>query len=134
MRSFYIIGFLVLMAFDTLAQISFKFASIHATPLSFDLPWLIRVFSHPWIYGAFIGYIGAFFTWMSLLKHAPVGPAFAASHLELISVTILSIWLFNEPLTLTKIIGALFIISGVFFLAKDESKLEAEQSPHNIHS
>ncbi|WP_343596154.1 EamA family transporter [Acinetobacter sp.] len=134
MRSFYIIGFLVLMAFDTLAQISFKFASIHAMPLSFDLPWLIRVFSHPWIYGAFVGYIGAFFTWMSLLKHAPVGPAFAASHLELISVTILSMWLFNEPLTLTKIIGALFIICGVFFLAKDESQMDAEQIPHNIHS
>jgi drug/metabolite transporter (DMT)-like permease len=134
MKSFYIIGFLVLMMFDTLAQISFKFASVHAMPLSFDLPWLIRVFAHPWIYGAFVGYIGAFFTWMTLLKYAPVGPAFAASHLELISVTLLSIWLFNEPLTLIKIIGALFIISGVFFLAKDESKADVENVPYNIHS
>ncbi|PVZ88242.1 EamA family transporter [Serratia sp. S1B] len=134
MKSFYIIGFLVLMMFDTLAQISFKFASVHAMPLSFDLPWLIRVFSHPWIYGAFVGYIGAFFIWMTLLKYAPIGPAFAASHLESISITILSIWLFNEPLTLIKIIGALFIISGIFFLAKDESKIEAEKVPYNIHS
>lgn len=122
MKYFYIIGFLLLMCFDTLAQISFKFASIHAMPLSFDLPWLIRVFSHPWIYGAFIGYIGAFFTWMSLLKHAPVGPSFAASHLELISVTLLSVWLFNEPLTLLKTIGAVLILIGVLFLAKDETK------------
>ncbi|MHA3050905.1 DMT family transporter [Acinetobacter sp. ANC 4641] len=134
MKSFYIIGFLVLMMFDTLAQISFKFASVHAMPLSFDFPWLIRVFTHPWIYGAFVGYIGAFFTWMTLLKYAPVGPAFAASHLELISVTLLSIWLFNEPLTFIKIIGALFIIAGVFFLAKDESKADVENVPYNIHS
>ncbi len=121
MRLFYFFGFLALMSFDTLAQISFKFASIHALPLTYDLPWLIRVLSHYWIYGAVLGYIGAFFTWMTLLKHAPVGPAFAASHLELISVTILSIWLFNEPLTVAKVIGAILIILGVIFLAKDET-------------
>lgn len=121
MKLFYIIGFIILMSFDTLAQISFKFASIHATPLTYDLAWLGRILGHYWIYGAVIGYIGAFFTWMTLLKHAPVGPAFAASHLELISVTILSIWLFNEPLTFAKILGAILILIGVLFLAKDES-------------
>ncbi|KAF1026972.1 MAG: 4-amino-4-deoxy-L-arabinose-phosphoundecaprenol flippase subunit ArnE [Acinetobacter bereziniae] len=122
MRLFYIVGFIILMSFDTLAQISFKFASLHAMPLTYDIAWLSRILTHYWIYGAIIGYIGAFFTWMTLLKHAPVGPAFAASHLELISVTILSIWLFNEPLTLSKVIGATFILVGVLFLAKDESQ------------
>ena len=122
MRLFYIVGFIILMSFDTLAQISFKFASLHAMPLTYDIAWLSRILTHYWIYGAIIGYIGAFFTWMTLLKHAPVGPAFAASHLELISVTILSIWLFNEPLTLSKVIGATFILIGVLFLAKDESQ------------
>ena len=122
MKLFYIIGFIILMSFDTLAQISFKFASIHAMPLTYDMAWLIRILSHYWIYGAIIGYIGAFFTWMTLLKHAPVGPAFAASHLELISVTLLSIWLFNEPLTFAKLLGATLILIGVLFLAKDESK------------
>ena len=43
MKKFYIIGFLILMLFDTLAQISFKLASIHAMPLTFDVHWLIRV-------------------------------------------------------------------------------------------
>ena len=122
MKLFYIIGFIILMSFDTLAQISFKFASIHAMPLTYDMAWLIRILSHYWIYGAIIGYIGAFFTWMTLLKHAPVGPAFAASHLELISVTLLSIWLFNEPLTFAKVLGATLILIGVLFLAKDESR------------
>lgn len=127
MKYFYVIGFIVLMSFDTLAQISFKYASMTAMPLTYDAAWLVRVFSHPWIYGAFVGYIGAFFTWMTLLKHAPVGPAFAASHLELISVTLLSIWLFNEPLTVIKVIGAALILIGVMFLAKDE-KEEPEDS------
>jgi len=122
MKYFYIVGFLILMSFDTLTQISFKYASIHAMPITFDLAWLQRVFGHPWIYGAFIGYIGAFFTWMTLLKHAPIGPAFAASHLELITVTLLCIWLFDEPLTVAKVVGAGFILLGVVLLAKDETK------------
>lgn len=128
MRLFYIVGFIVLMSFDTLAQISFKYASIHAMPLTYDIAWLSRILTHYWIYGAILGYIGAFFTWMTLLKHAPVGPAFAASHLELISVTILSIWLFNEPLTLSKVIGAILILAGVLFLAKDESQQDTSLS------
>ncbi len=121
MKRFYFVGFLVLMMFDTLAQASFKYASMHAEPLMLDVDWLLRVFGHPWIYGAFIGYIGAFFTWMTLLKYAPVGPAFAASHLEIISVTMVSVWLFNDELNLAKIVGGLLILSGILFLAKAET-------------
>lgn len=113
MKRFYILGFLALIIFDTLAQVSFKFASVHAEPLTMDAAWLVRVFGAPWIYGAFVGYIGAFFTWMTLLKYAPVGPAFAASHLELISVTLISVWLFDDTLTLPKIIGGALIIAGI---------------------
>ncbi|WP_017256460.1 DMT family transporter [Pseudomonas tolaasii] len=132
MKRFYILGFLALILFDTLAQVSFKFASVHAEPLAMDTAWLIRVFGAPWIYGAFVGYIGAFFTWMTLLKYAPVGPAFAASHLELISVTLISVWLFDDSLTWPKIIGGALIIAGILCLARSEDEaekfVEAERS------
>ncbi len=127
MKRFYIIGFLVLMAFDTLAQLSFKQAGNSALPLEMSLDWLVRVFSQPWIYGAFVGYIGAFFTWMSLLKHAPIGPAFAASHLEIISVLAVSYWLFSEPIGWPQIIGCLFIVAGIMCLAVSETP-EAEKA------
>lgn len=123
MKLFYLVGFSVLMLFDTLAQISFKLASNHALPLTFDIPWLLRVFGNIWIYGALIGYIGSFFTWMTLLEKAPIGPAVAASHIELISVTLLSVWLFNEPLTVFKVCGMALIVIGVLFLAKGEAKI-----------
>ena len=126
MKRFYIIGFLVLMAFDTLAQLSFKMAGESALPLEFSPAWLVRVFGQPWIYGAFVGYIGAFFTWMSLLKHAPIGPAFAASHLEIISVLALSYWLFNEPIGWPQIIGCLFIVAGIKCLAVSETQEDEE--------
>jgi len=83
--------------------------------------WLLRIFTHPWVYGAVIGYVGAFFTWMTLLKHAPIGPAFAASHLEVVSVMLLSVWLFNEHLTLGRVLGALAILAGIVCLGFAES-------------
>ncbi len=126
MKRFYAIGFLVLVAFDTLAQISFKVAGEHALPLEFSGAWLLRVFGQPWIYGAFVGYVGAFFTWMTLLEHAPIGPAFAASHLEVVSVLALSAILFNEPIGWPQLLGAALIAAGIACLARSEAD---EQAP-----
>ena len=125
MKRFYVIGFALLLAFDTLNLICFKLAGTQALPVAMDVAWLLRVFSHPWIYGAVVGYIGAFVTWMSLLKHAPIGPAFAASHLEVVSVMLLSWWMFSEPVTVTQVAGALAIVAGIVCLAFAECGEEA---------
>ena len=119
---FYLFGFALLMGFDTLAQVSFKYAGTQALPVAASLAWVLRVFGQPWVYGAVIGYIGAFFTWMSLLKHAPIGPAFAASHLEVVSVMLLSVWLFDEHLTAPRVLGAIAIIAGIVCLGLAESR------------
>ena len=132
MRRFYLIGFLLLMAFDTLAQLSFKFAAAHAEPLALSAEWLWRVFGQPWIYGAFVGYIGAFFCWMTLLKHAPIGPAFAASHLEIVSVMLLSVWLFDERIGWPQALAALLIGAGIVCLAfseGDEAAVAVQHAP-----
>ena len=121
MRRFYAIGFGLLMTFDTLAQVSFKLAANHALPLAFGAAWMLRVFAAPWIYGAILGYIGAFFSWMTLLKHAPIGPAFAASHLEVISVLAISAFFFNEQLTAMQLLGSVLIVVGIVCLARSEA-------------
>ncbi|MBN8714663.1 MAG: EamA family transporter [Xanthomonadales bacterium] len=125
---FYLVGFGLLMTFDTFGAICFKLAGMHALPVEANVDWLLRLFRHPWVYGAVLGYIGAFFTWMSLLKHAPIGPAFAASHLEVVSVTLISIWLFHEPLTAAKVIGALAILAGIACLALAEREQADSES------
>lgn len=122
MRRFYLIGFLALLAFDTLAQISFKQAGNSALPLEWSTAWLWRVFGQPWIYGAFVGYIGAFFSWMTLLRHAPIGPAFAASHMEIVVVLVLSRWLFNEHIGWPQVVGAGLIVAGIACLAVSETR------------
>lgn len=118
---FYLVGFLVLVCFDSLAQVCFKLTANHAMPPAADVAWLLRVFSSPWAYAAIACYIGAFVTWMTLLQHAPIGPAFAASHLEVISVMALSVVLFNEHIGTPQLIGSTLIIAGIVCLAFSET-------------
>jgi drug/metabolite transporter (DMT)-like permease len=105
-----------------------KLAGNHALPVEASTGWLLRLFSHSG-YGAVAGYVGAFFVWMGLLKKAPIGPAFAASHLEVVSVMLLSAWLFGEPLTLVKLVGAAAILAGIACLALAEDGDAAAPPP-----
>jgi drug/metabolite transporter (DMT)-like permease len=119
---FYLIGFTALIVFDTFSQICFKMAALQAEPFLIEVAWLIRVLETPWVYGAIIGYLGAFMTWMTLLRHAPVGPAFAASHLEVVGVIVISVPLFGEVLTISQMFGAVLIVAGVVCLAQGETQ------------
>ena len=120
-RRFYVLGFGALMLFDTLTQVFLKLASNHAGEFVMTLEYLQGVARDYWIYGAVCGYFGAFITWMTLLKHAPVGPAFAASHLEVVTVLIISVLFFGERLAPLQIIGCLCIVGGIIFLSMSES-------------
>ncbi len=121
-KRFYVLGFGALMLFDTWTQVSFKLASHQTGEFVMTMAWLKAAVSSPWIYGAVAGYLGAFVTWMTLLKRAPVGPAFAASHLEVITVLIVSVLYFGEHLAPLQIIGGLCIVLGIVFLSLSESK------------
>ena len=85
-----------------MTQVSFKLASQHLAP---------------WVFIAMAGYLGAFVMWMTLLEHAPVGPAFAASHIDVVTVLIASALLFGERLTPAQWAGAACVIAGILLLA-----------------
>lgn len=125
---FYVAGFALLLAFDTVVQLSFKLTGEHALPAEASLAWVARVFAHPWIYIALAGYVGNFFTWMSLLRHAPIGPAFAASHLDVVTVMLASALLFHEALTPLRLIGAGVIVLGIVCLACAEKAAPQHQA------
>ncbi|MCX8601253.1 MULTISPECIES: EamA family transporter [unclassified Gilliamella] len=124
MKKFYIIGFILLLFFDTFGQTSFKLTAIAALPFEISFDWLVRIFTNGWAYVVMLGYTGAFMTWMVLLKKAPVGPAFAASHLQVVTVMLVSVVVFDEQITCIRLVGALFIIIGIVFLALAEQRLQ----------
>lgn len=129
MKRFYLFGFGTLLAFDTLAQICFKLAGLHALPLQADRAWMLRLVTEPWFYGAIAGYVGAFVTWMTLLRHAPIGPAFAASHLEVVTGLLLAVPVFGEHIDLWQGLGAITIVAGIACLARGESEAAAREAP-----
>ena len=108
---FYVVGFAVLAAIDTTTQVSLKLAAAHAERL-----WS-AAFS-PWTYVAIAGYLGAFAMWMTLLEHAPVGPAFAVSHLDVVTVLAVSVPLFGEQLAPSQLAGAVSIVAGILVLSR----------------
>lgn len=124
MQRFYFIGFLILLTFDTITQVGFKLAAMHTAPAALDIAWLQRVLVEGWIYCAVLGYIGAFFTYMTILKHAPIGPAFAATHLELVTVLIVSVLWLGERLAMAQIIGSILIMGGIALLATGKHSAE----------
>ena len=122
---FYVVGFSVLAAFDTLVQVSFKLAAQRSGEFVFSRDWLESAALTPWTYVAVAGYIGAFVTWMTLLEHAPVGPAFAASHIDVVTVLIASVLLLGEHLVPAQIAGGICIVIGIILLSRREAATAA---------
>ena len=119
---FYALGFGALMVFDTLTQVCFKLASTRTGEIVPTLEWLKAAVFTPWTYGAVAGYLATFFIWMTLLRRAPVGPAFAASHLEVVAILIISKAFFHEHISTMQIAGATCIVFGIIFLSISEAK------------
>ena len=131
MQRFLIVGFLILLSFDTLAQFGFKLAAVVAAPPELGIEWLRRIVTEKWIYLAVAAYLGAFLTWMTLLQYAPVGPAFATSHLDIVAVLFVSVTVLGESLSRTQIIGAALILTGIGILATARSESPALAAPRD---
>lgn len=120
MNRIVLLGFAALLAFDTLAQIGFKLSALQAGEARFSAAWIWAGVSQPWALAVLAGYLGAFAVYMTLIKHAPIGPAFAASHLEIVVVIAVSIVWFGERLSLVQALGCAAIVIGVVILAATE--------------
>ncbi len=124
MRRPILLGFLLLLTFDTASQVFMKLAAEGITRMD-DGTWLSKVAQEPLILLVLLCYLGAFLTYISLLKYAPVGPAYAAAHGHIVTVLLLSILFFNERLSLVQGVGVLAIVTGIAILAVTETQTDA---------
>jgi drug/metabolite transporter (DMT)-like permease len=120
-KSTLVLGFVALVAIDTFVQIAFKFAAESTLPVTLDLAWLERVLREPWLLAALAGGAAAFLTYMTLIRHAPIGPAFAASHLDIVTITFFSVLFLGDKLSLTQVAGCAAVVLGVLVLAYTET-------------
>jgi drug/metabolite transporter (DMT)-like permease len=120
MRIKILIGFLLLVVVDTFVQIGFKLAGNSIGEPTLDLAWIEKVTREPWVLAVLAGYGAAFVIYMTILKYAPVGPAFAASHMEIVTVTLISWAWFGDHITAVQALGCCAIVGGVLLLAATE--------------
>ena len=112
-----LVGFLLLLVFNSAAQLALKSASTGALPLEFDVAWLSRLLHQRALYVAVLGFVSGFLVWMALLRQAPIGPAFAVSNLDIVTVLVASHWVFGEHIGRWQVLGAGLIVAGVGCLA-----------------
>jgi multidrug transporter EmrE-like cation transporter len=120
-----VFGFLLLLTFDTASQVGIKLAG-ERIGTGWDAAWFWRVVEEPLIYFVFVCYGGAFASYVVLLRYAPVGPAYAAAHGDIVMVLIISILFLGERLTLLQCAGGLAILAGIAILAFTETTATAD--------
>ena len=121
MRVKLLIGFLLLIIVDTFIPIGFKLAGNSLPEPALEWAWVEGVLAQPWVWGALAGYGAAFVIYMTILKYAPIGPAFAASHMDLATVTLFSFLYFGDVITPMQALGCVTILAGVLVLAATET-------------
>lgn len=125
MRWLFYVGFVALLGFDTLGQIAFKLTAMATEPVEPSLAFVGRLLQEPWAWGIAVAYGGAFLTYVMLMRSTAIGPLFAASHLEILTVAAASFYLFGERLAPIQIVGCLTILAGAVVLAHAEGKAGA---------
>mgnify|MGYP000403179530 CR=1 FL=1 len=120
MKRLVILGFLALLGIDTAQQILAKFAGDGIGAFDFSLEWL-RKLAHAHLLYVLLGlYIAAFLVYSWLLRHAPVGPSYAALHGHVVTTFLFSTLVLGDRLTLLQLAGCLLIVAGIVVLAVTE--------------
>lgn len=126
MKRMIILGFLLLLALDTAARVLMKIAAVRLAQHGAAEAWLQGFATEPLIYAIAALYATSFTTYVTLLKHAPVGPAYAAAHGNIVTVALVSVLVMGESLSVLQAAGAVLIVAGVVLLAVTE---EPERAP-----
>jgi len=120
MKRLVILGFLALLAIDTAQQVLAKLAGDGIGPFELSLDWLARMAAERLMLVLLGLYLAAFLVYSWLLRHAPVGPSYAAMHGHVVTTFLISIFFLGERLTLLQLSGCALIVGGIVLLAVTE--------------
>ena len=95
---------------NAVGQFEYSFANV--------LPIGIRLFTEPHIFGGLCCYVISVAVWIAGLSRVPVSVAYPMLSLGYVVNAVLAYYLFGEAVTLQKSLGIVFIIIGVFLVAR----------------
>lgn len=108
--------------FTVYSQLIMRWQVTSAGELPVDLKdkifFIIRLLFNPWIISGVAATFLAGISWMLAMTKFEISYAYPFVSLNYILVLLAGFFLFNESLTLTKIVGSLIVIVGVVLIAK----------------
>ena len=119
MNYFYIVFTILLTVFGQLA-IKWQVSQAGPLPLATQdkLSFLLDLLINPWIIAAFAAAFLASISWMGAMTKFPLSHAYPFMSMNFVIVLLLSAWLFNEPVSMTKIVGIALICIGTAVAAQ----------------
>jgi drug/metabolite transporter (DMT)-like permease len=102
-------------------QLLFKHASriLHAPSTLGIWRWLIEVFTTGSVLAAFACFVVSAVLWLIALRDTPLSVAYPMVALSYIIIFAGSYFLFSEPVTWGKVIGAVLIIAGIVVIGRN---------------
>jgi multidrug transporter EmrE-like cation transporter len=103
------------IALTVYAQILVKWRALeHAPPIAGQkIAYLRAMYTDPWVLSAFASALAGSVLWSLAIERMPVTLAYPFMALTFALVPVVSVMLFRETLSLTQILGIMFIVVGV---------------------
>jgi drug/metabolite transporter (DMT)-like permease len=122
------VAWLLLLGFETVCQISLKKAGLDVGAFDFSRAAFARALAEPWLWSAIGCYVGAFLSWITILRKSTLSAAFATSAIVFVAVMAASWVVFGEHVGVLQIAGSSIILIGILMLGADEAAQEPAPS------
>lgn len=119
MGYFYIIGTIFFTVYGQLI-LKWRISNYGALPAETyeKIIFLFKLLFDPFIFSGFASAFIASFFWMATMTKFELSYAYPFMSTAFVLVFLLSVFLFNETVTLYKILGLLFIVLGIFISSR----------------
>lgn len=113
--AFILVGLTIICTVAGQLAIKWQAGKVAAVPATVEgkLAVLAHLLINPWIIAGLAAALFAALCWIIAMTKLPLSTAYPFMALTFPSVVVASHWLFNEELTLPKLIGLAFVIAGV---------------------
>jgi multidrug transporter EmrE-like cation transporter len=87
-----------------------------ATLIDPSVGFFIKAALSPWLWAGVFSFIGSLYLWTISLKVLDLSLAYPTSSISYIAIAVVSHLLFDEVLTIMRVVGMALIMCGVYFL------------------
>jgi len=123
------LAWLLLLTCETICQISLKMAGLATGPFDFSPAAFLRALATPWLWVAIACYVGAFLSWLTILRRSTLSAAFATSAIVFVAVMCASWLVFREHVGALQVVGSLIILVGILMIGADGEPDSAHTVP-----